>query len=104
MGYYTNYGLSVIEGNDELIKEFVESLKDITYALNEDGSCNNSCKWYSHEKDLKDFSKKHPETLFLLEGEGEENGDLWKKYFKDGKMQVCQATITFEKYDESKLI
>ena len=62
-----------------------------------------NCKWYEHEKDMRAVSSKYPETLFLLEGEGEESGDIWKKYFLNGKMQTCKSIITFEEFDKSKL-
>jgi hypothetical protein len=62
-----------------------------------------SCKWYDHESDMALFSKKYPESLFVLKGEGEESGDIWIKYFLNGKMQRAEAKITFEEFDESKL-
>jgi hypothetical protein len=52
---------------------------------------------------MRAFSKIYPNTLFKLKGEGEEAGDVWIKYFKNGKMQSCPAKITFEEYDENKL-
>lgn len=61
------------------------------------------CKWYEHEEDMKKVSKEYPETIFVLEGDGEESGDIWKKYFMNGKMQSCKAIMTFENFDESKL-
>lgn len=60
--------------------------------------------WYNYENEMKELSKKFPEALFKLHGEGEENGDIWDKYFKNGKMQVCKAAMTIPPYDESKLI
>lgn len=62
-----------------------------------------SCKWYDHEEDLKRVSERFPTVLFTLSGEGEESGDIWRKYFKDGKMQKCEAKITFDEFDEAKL-
>ncbi len=61
------------------------------------------CKWYGHEKDMKAFSRHFPDLVFKLEGRGEEPGDLWVKYFKNGKMQRCHAKITFAPFDENKL-
>jgi hypothetical protein len=116
MGYYTRYSLSIgIDENDlilgldipktseDLIAELRESLDDAAYALDENGNVDGDCKWYDHEDDLKSFSKKYPNALFTLSGEGEESGDIWKKYFKDGKVQRANAVITFEKFDPKKL-
>jgi hypothetical protein len=61
------------------------------------------CKWYESDEDMKKISKKYPLTIFVLEGEGEESGDLWKKYFLNGKMQEAKAKITYDEFDEKKL-
>jgi hypothetical protein len=45
-----------------------------------------------------------PTVLFTLKGEGEESGDMWFKYFKNGKMQVAMARIEFDSFNEGKLI
>lgn len=52
---------------------------------------------------MRELSKLFPTALFKLHGEGEENGDIWDKYFKDGKMQECYVKMMIEDYDESKL-
>lgn len=61
------------------------------------------CKWYEHEEDMRRFSKLYPFILFELSGEGEESGDIWRKYFLNGKMQYCKSKIEFEPFDETKL-
>lgn len=63
-----------------------------------------SCKWYDHDRDMRLISQKHPETIFILEGEGEESGDIWKKYYLNGKFQTAKAVVTYEEFDESKLV
>lgn len=103
MGYYTSYSLDIVEGDHELIKELVETNEHAAYAIDVTGDTESECKWYSCEEDLKDFSAKHPDALFKLRGEGEESGDIWEAYFKNGKMQMCPAKIVFDDYDESKL-
>jgi len=62
-----------------------------------------SCKWYEHEQDMVRLSSEFPQILFTLEGEGEDNHDIWKKYFKKGKIQICTATIIFEEFHETML-
>jgi hypothetical protein len=102
MGNCTQYCLS---SNDGKIEEHMKALEEITgydkYYMNGGGQ---ECKWYAHEKHLKAYSKEYPDTLFTLEGEGEESGDLWKKYFKNGKMFKAIAQTTFEEFNEEKLV
>lgn len=60
-------------------------------------------QWSEHEADMRKLSAAAPDHLFTLSGEGEEPGDQWRKYFKNGKMQEALATIVFEEFDERKL-
>ena len=55
-------------------------------------------------KSITKFSVDYPEHLFILEGEGEDSGDIWKQYIKNGKSQRCEAKITFDEFDENKLV
>lgn len=73
------------------------------YGINPDGDTNEPCKWYKHESEMRKFSEKFPEVLFTLEGEGEESGDIWRKYFVNGKMQVAKAKISFDPFVVDKL-
>lgn len=106
MGYYTSYTLSVVEGGDEqqLIKEFREFSDGANYAIDEDGDCQDSCKWYDSNSDLIKFSKTRPDAIFCLEGEGEESGDVWKLYVKAGHHQECRAKMVFPEFDKGKLL
>ena len=110
MGYYTRYELQIesedpsAEGMiwDHIIDEQGEGFGGRYYGVSRNGDAD-TCKWYEHEDEMKDLSKKFPSALFILSGEGEESGDIWRKYFKGGKMQTCRAVLTFEPYDETKL-
>jgi hypothetical protein len=111
MGYYTSYTLSVDTKEcspgvheSDVIHHFRSINEEAKYTLDAFGEPEDTCKWYDHEKDLKDFSRFYPDAVFELKGEGEESGDMWKLYVKNGKSQRCNAIITFEKFDESKLI
>jgi hypothetical protein len=103
MGYYTRYELLIRKGNSDLISEFLKENEYAEYALNEDGSSNETCTWYDHEDELKEFSLKHPETIFELRGEGENSGDIWILYVKNGKSQIYKAKIVFDDFNENML-
>jgi hypothetical protein len=108
MGYFTNFNLKIHEG-ERRIQEILTELSEegefdyLEYAFDYDGDTNDRCKWYEHEADMREISKRYPDVTFVLSGEGEETGDLWKKYFRDGKMHACAVFITYEAFDESKL-
>ena len=102
MGYYTTYTLRTTRGcdNQEEIEEKLQEISGNSIKFGWD----DSYKWYTHEQDMKELSEIYTETTFILEGEGEESGDIWRKYFKNGKMQVCKAEIVFPAFNESKLV
>lgn len=121
MGYLTNYKLdwqgavSTIrpcprcDGKgtvpvDDVVEEFINS-EPFLYKNTEPiaRSLEDSCKWYEHEDDMKRLSLKFPDVLFTLRGEGEESGDVWVKYFKEGKMQVSKAEVKLEPFDATRL-
>lgn len=104
MGYFTRFEVGMKPEEPKDLRKFLLSDEDRYYELIEtlDGNYD-SFKWYNHEEDMIEVSRTFPDTLFELHGEGEEPGDLWRKYFKNGKIQRCPAQITYEEYDESKL-
>lgn len=107
MGYYTNFDLSVNDSLNreiEIIKDFRTNNENAEYAFDEEGRCNSECKWYKHENELKEFSVKYPDTLFVLSGEGEDYGDLWRLYVKNGKSHRSKAEIVFPDFDLNVLI
>lgn len=111
MGYYTRHKLDIFKNNSDLtelkIKDLtVKELKEldvINYALDENLNACDSAKWYNHRDHMKIISEHIRDVVFLLEGEGEENEDIWKEYWLNGKVQFCKAQITFNEYDENKL-
>lgn len=50
-------------------------------------------KWYEHEDDMLALSRVFPDKTLVLEGVGEEQGDIWVKVFKDGKMLDSQKAV-----------
>jgi len=110
MGYYTTYNLEVktLEFNDHqdqdvIIAELRTKNENAAYAFDEHGGAEESTKWYDHDTDLIEFSKGKMDALFVLEGTGEEAGDLWRTYYLNGQKQICKAKITFDEFDVTKL-
>jgi hypothetical protein len=89
MGYYTNYTLEILpKGNQaEIIYSIFE---DDYYFTSED-----SIKWYSQEPDCIEVSKRFPNYLIVVTGFGEENADVWKAAYFNGK-KVWNWSLTFE--------
>ena len=129
MGYYTRYELED-DCTDIATLEKIDAAKaksnipDGGYSLEDDGrggtkrvpsggtvSINDyvgedeePSKWYNHEEEMAAFSKRFPGVVFTLNGEGEEQGDRWTKYFKDGLVQVEKMQEwTAPKFDAKKL-
>ena len=114
MGYNTQYNLTIapadpqaVVNNDlykyAIIADLRATYADAATALTRDGSKNEPIHWYDHEDELVEFSKQYPEVVFTLSGEGEDAGDVWKKYFNNGKKQIDCAVMTIADYDETLL-
>jgi|14_taG_2_1085336.scaffolds.fasta_scaffold63781_1 hypothetical protein len=99
MGYYTKFTLEILDGKDSS----VDYESEISEFSGYDWCFEGEIKWYGWDDDMKGYSKKHPNVTFSILGEGEESGDLWVAYFKNGKMHFAAAEITYEDFDEKKL-
>jgi hypothetical protein len=114
MGYYTKFELTYSKDLDkpefkdlnfgELdYEQFSQDFEEIAdYRLKSIEV--NDVKWYEHKEHMMSLSKLYSDILFRLEGHGEEPDDKWVMYFLNGKSQTCKAIITFEEYDNSKLV
>jgi hypothetical protein len=115
MGYYTYYSLSIIKGKDTemipcetcggtgevevgVLAKLAEEINEIAGAFEGEPQ-----KWYEHEEDMLKISKRFPGKVFQLKGEGEDNGDIWVKFFYNGRVQKSEAKIRLDKFDPSKL-
>jgi hypothetical protein len=114
MGYRTDYTLEIVHPTTKVklpepffstgIAELKGSCEEAGYSLDDDGTpSGGDTRWYEHEKDIREFSKRYPSFLFILSGEGEESGDIWKKYFLNGKCQVAKAEVRCADFDPKKL-
>ena len=108
MGYYTYYKLTWEHADDVTYGRIGEYICDhpdtVGRAVDTDGeSQEEPVKWYEHMRDMRAMSAEFPGVLFTLHGEGEEAGDLWRSYFRDGKGYSIGAVITYPEFDEAQL-
>lgn len=127
MEYLTNFELQIRDNEnlniDEIFQfikeknlcypfceELLENIKNSNDFLDCDTSgvfynlvLEDSYRWYEHQEEMLVLSQQFPSVLFVLKGEGEENGDFWIKYFKYGKVQICPGKIVYDPFDENKL-
>lgn len=128
MGYYTDFSLRVFDIYNGERKSFITYLNEKTIEdwanRNEDRNvehyvkmckylednrdafygifCGN-VKWYDYESSMITLSQKFPDCLFVLEGSGEEQGDLWKHYFLNGKHKKVYAVLTIPEVELEEL-
>lgn len=110
MGYYTAHSLSMTnnqQGDVERIYNYAKvNDMDLAYGFtvcDEQLEATDLMKWYEHEENMREISREFPHILFELHGEGEESGDIWDEYYRDGMMQRCSAEIVIPPFDESKM-
>ncbi len=111
MGYYTHFTLTFAADDPKYIEEVEEYLENnqpatyytLTKAWQGTWLSGDKWKWYDHDEDMKILSVQFPEVTFILEGEGEEAGDLWRAYYKSGKMKTYEAKIVYDEYDPKEL-
>ena len=106
MGYYTLYQLKVI-GGTKPAEDYFEEIGELSdYKTDEgyeNGPFETNVKWYNSDDDMKEFSKRYPDVIFALYGEGELSIDKWMAYYKNGKSHDGNLRIVNDDFDESKL-
>ena len=92
MGYQTTYTLeSTSDDNVDLHKQAIADAS--TFFAHSRKWPEESCSWYLHEDEMRDYSRDHPGVTFVLDGDGEEPGDIWRKWFRDGEMRVWRLEV-----------
>lgn len=126
MGYYTRYTMSVHKNEENVtaydiankMKELMDKEKGAFYPFEDEikDMCedeenkkfydidleSDEVKWYEYAEDMCKLSAALPSVIFQLEGEGEENGDLWKAWYKGGRQIIHHAEIVIKPLDESE--
>ena len=76
------YDFEVGEDESPLLKNFFEE----------------PIKWYDHIEDMIKLSRVFPETLFILDGWGEELGDVWRELYMDGERVLADLMFSFSDF------
>lgn len=107
MGYYTYFTLNVLnwkELNRQEQQRITGELRDMdVFEDIGDGYAYADAKWYDSDEDMYILSKRCPKALFSLEGDGEEDGDLWQVFYKNGMAQNANVRIERDEFDPKLL-
>jgi len=102
MGYQTTYTIKVANKDGRVDKMLLTKImSDLEFISNcvwfkiFNGTIIISAKWYKWKLHMKELSLKYPDLQFEVEGEGEENTDIWRAYFQNEKSEVQNAVFTF---------
>ena len=97
MGYYTRFEIEIDRGATQVMDTLIKTMDYGEFQQNSETEWSSAeqWKWYGHEDNLKAVSKAHPLSLITVTGYGEEQGDIWRKYFLAGQMQTCKLEIKF---------
>lgn len=116
MSYYTDFTLSIEEGDEVALEHYASILNGDDYPFLEvyargglydtpvEMVAGGNAQWSSYDKDMRELSSNAPGELFTLYGCGEGDEDLWVAYYLDGKGCKSAAMITYEPFDEVKLL
>ena len=105
MGYLTNYSITAPTTEKEVWEDvrnlcgglFESDMYMWEHEINSTGAY--AVKWYDHTLDMTKLSEKYPTVKFVLSGEGEEQGDVWRKIFLGGKMKHLEPEIVWPDED-----
>ena len=108
MGYYTQYTLDVYDCPEKDKASLVKEIEKLN--VFEPGGCfecgwSGYMKWYDHDRDMALLSTRFPDAVFQLDGDGEEDDDTWRCFYKNGMIQDgALEVIRIERpFDATKL-
>lgn len=101
MGYYTSFAINISK-DEPSFRDRLELISDEQFE--QDGTYYYTyAKWYDYAKNMCELSKEFPNLVITVNGSGEEPGDLWQDYWKEGKWHHQVINITFDSFDPYKL-
>lgn len=73
--------------------------EDAQFALDESGDSTGWAKWDSLEEDMQEFSGRYSALLFVVTVCGQESGDYWRLFARDGRCVTVPGWIEYGKPD-----
>ena len=108
MSYYTDYRLSVFQSNlpEDAREAVLGEINELQMGFEGDldFGLTTWTKWNNYEEDMIALSKKFPNLIFELYGDGEIKDDHWVCYFQNGDAQFCSGSIVYEECPLSKAV
>lgn len=103
MGYYTWYEFENVTGEhaEDFKRHFDEGVVEAEYGwLHEmfagvPGSAFDEMQWYERIEDMTRISILYPNTLFVINGRGEDHDDVWKEYYRNGMVERVYPTLVY---------
>ncbi|NJN07514.1 MAG: hypothetical protein HC815_05805 [Richelia sp. RM1_1_1] len=102
MSYYSSFKISTIGEADlsteDLLNIFNGHIADefiISEKQKDKIETQNDIQFREWEFFMKQLSARYSQTLFLIEGHGEERGDIWRAFVRGGKIFYQKAIITY---------
>jgi len=102
MGYYTDFSIQLIgedidEAKVEEVRIELEKVSEYTFYRDvfKEIKSEDTFKWYEHEEHLKILAITYPDICFIVKGIGEEQPDMWIKYFKGNNFKYAKGAITY---------
>lgn len=114
MGYCTHYKLELsgdrarsLLAATEAAEEMIESRDCVEFLGTESPVCDGiywAGKWFDEEeKELVALSKKYPDVLIQVTGDGEDSDDFWREYIQNGKTGWTPGVISYEPFGQVEM-
>lgn len=86
MGYFTYFTLNKISGSDEDYNALIGDIREKTgYDFSNDTVVEG--KWYDCDEDMTELSKKYPDLIVQMDGDGENSDDIWASRYHNGERE-----------------
>lgn len=85
MGYYTRYKITATTEREQEVRDRIAVVSG--YGDTYDLAFDDDRKWYDHIEHCVAVSLEFPDVTIRVQGSGEEHGDEWVRFYRNGKTQ-----------------